>query len=158
MTVGTEVLWWKALKKKDMLEMAFILSENALPVWNNFHLYSEIKHELKSLPEKALKEIETVLKGVSHEHDLNEYFTSFITPVLHMRDGYLKYPYEVKLAFLSVFHILDGMLSNSNIVAANEALSTSIKRSIDAIKIAGILTADEISLLLQKYYLLSKAV
>ncbi len=93
--------------------MAFLLSKKALPAWENFHLYPEIKHELKSLPENALKEIEAMLKGIHDDHKLNEHFTSFITPVIHIRDGYLKYPYEVKLAFLSVFHILHGMLSTN---------------------------------------------
>ena len=156
MTISKEVWWWKGLNKKDMLEMAFVLSKNALPAWNNFHLISEIKQELKSLPENALKEIELVLGGNTNEHKLNEHYTSFIPPVIHMRDGYIKYPYEVKLAFLSVFHILHGMLSTSNIFAAKEAFSSSITRSIDAIKIAGILTVEEISLLTHKYYLLSQ--
>ncbi len=157
MTVGTEISWWKSLQKKDMLEMALVLSKHALPVWNDFHLYSEIKHELKLLPEKSLKEIETFLENNSQEQKLNEHFTSFITPVIHIQDGYLKFPYEVKLAFLSVFHILHGMVSTTNMVATKEAFSASIKKSIDAIKIAGILTADEISLLIHKYYLLSIA-
>jgi hypothetical protein len=157
MIEGTEVSWWKELTKKDMLDMAFVLSKKALPAWNNFNLYSELKHELKTLPENALQDIEAVLSGKSDEQKLNEHFTSFITPVIHIQDGYLKFPYEVKMAFLSVFHILHGMLSSTNMIAAKEAFSDSIKRSIDAIKIAGILTADEISLMIQKYYLLSKA-
>ncbi len=157
MTGDTEVSWWQLLKKKDMLEMAVVLANHALPAWNNYHFYAEIKHELKSLPENAMKEIESFLKGTRNEQKLNEHYTSFITPVIHIRDGYLKYPYEVKLAFLSVFHILHGMLSSTNVVAAKEAFSTSITRSIDAIKIAGILTAEEISFLTHKYYLLTQA-
>ena len=157
MTFGTEVSWWKTLKKRDMLEMAFVLSQKALPAWNDFHLRSEINQELKTLPANALQDIEAMLKGKMDEQKLNEHFTSFITPVIHIQDGYLKFPYEVRLAFLSVFHILHGMLSTNNMVAAKEAFSASIKRSVDAIKIAGILTADEISLLTHKYYLLSKA-
>lgn len=155
MTVGTEVSWWKSLKKKDMVEMAALLARHALPAWNSFHSDSNSKHELITLPEKALKEIESVLNG-NLEHKLHEHFTSFITPVIHIRDGYLKYPYEVRLAFLSVFHILEGMISTENVVAAKEALCSSIRKSIDAIKIGGILTAEEISLLTHRYYLLSK--
>jgi hypothetical protein len=150
-----EVSWWKSLKKKDMLELATVLANHALPAWNNFPLHSKAKHELKSLPEKALKEIESALNG-NLEHNLYEHFNSFITPVIHIRDGYLKYPYEVRLAFLSVFHILHGMVSANNIIAAKEAFSSSISKSIDAIKIAGILTAEEIGLITQKYYHLSR--
>jgi hypothetical protein len=157
MIVGAEeVSWWKRLKKNDMLEMAVVLAKHALLAWNNFHLYAEMKHELKSLPENALKEIETFLKGTRDDQKLKEHYTSFIAPVIHIRDGYLKYPYEVKLAFLSVFHILHGMLSTSNVSAAKESFSSSITRSIDAIKIAGILTAEEITLLMHKYFLLSQ--
>lgn len=155
MTVGAEVSWWKSLKKKDLLEMAALLAGHALPAWNNFHSNSRSQHELITLPERALKEIEAVLHG-RLEHKLHEHFTSFITPVIHIRDGYLKYPYEVRLAFLSVFHILQGMISTDNIGAAKEALSSSIRKSIDAIKIGGILTAEELSLLTHRYYLLSK--
>lgn len=152
MTVGPEVLWWKSLNEKDMLEMALVLSKKALPAWNNFHLHSQSKHELKSLPANALQDIEAILKGEPGNQKLNEHFTSFITPVIHIQDGYLKFPYEVKLAFLSVFHILHGMLSTTNMVAAQEAFCTAINKAIDAIKIAGILTAEEISVLTQKYY------
>ncbi len=154
MTVDTEVSWWKSLKKKDMLEMATVLANHALPAWKNFHSNSGAKHDLITLPEKALKEIEVVLNG-NPAHKLHDHFTSFITPVIHIRDGYLKYPYEVRLAFLSVFHILHGIISTDNIVSAKEALSSSIHKSIDAIKIAGILSAEEIALITSKYYLLS---
>lgn len=154
MTEVTEVTWHKTLKKKELLEMATILANHALQAWNDFHLNSSAKQELKSLPEKALKEIESASKG--HHHDLKEHFTSFITPVIHIQDGYLKFPYEVRLAFFSVFHILHGMVSTNNVAAAKEAFSASISKSIDAIKIAGILTAEELGLITNKYYLLSK--
>ena len=157
MTDGAEVLWWKSLKKKEMLEMATVLAKHALPAWNDFHFHCESKYELKELPGKALKEIESSLKG-NLEHNLCEHFNSFITPVIHIRDGYLKYPYEVRLAFLSVFHILHGMISTNNLVVAKEAFSSSISKSIDAIKIAGILTAEEISLITAKYYLMTSTV
>ena len=157
MTDGAEVLWWKSLKKKEMLEMATVLAKHALPAWNDFHFHSESKYELKELPGNALKGIESVLKG-DLKHDLCEHYNSFITPVIHIRDGYLKFPYEVRLAFLSVFHILHGMVSANNIVSAKEAFSSSISKSIDAIKIAGILTAEEISLITNKYYQISRTV
>ena len=156
MTAGSESSWWKSLQKDDMLEMAFILSKNALPAWSNFELFDELKKDLEHLPEKTLKEIETVLElGYSFEHKLNEHFASFITPVIQIQDGHLKLPFEVKQSFLSVFHILKGMLSTKNEAAVIEAFSSSIKKSIDAIKIAKILTTDEIFLLTNKYYQLS---
>jgi hypothetical protein len=155
-THDSETLWWKSLQVNDMLEMAFMLSQKALPAWNNFNLYGELKKDLKHLPEKTLKEIEAILKmGVSFEHKLNEHFLSFVTPVIQIQDGDLKLPFEVKQSFLSVFHILKGMLSPRNDVAAIEAFSSSIKRSIDAIKIANILNSDEITALTNKYYQLS---
>ncbi len=156
MTAGSEVSWWKSLQADDMLEMAFVLSERALPAWNNFDLYGELKKDLKNLPEITLKEIETVLQlGASFEHKLNDHFRSFITPVIQIQDGHLKLPFEVKQSFLSVFHILKGVLSTKNEAAAIEAFSSSIKRSIDAIKIAKILNMDEILALTNKYYQLS---
>ncbi len=156
MAASSEGFWWKSLQTDDMLEMAFILSKKALPAWNNFDLFDEIKKDLKSLPEKTLKEIETVLElGYSFEHKLNEHFSSFITPVIQIKDGNLKLPFEVKQSFLSVFHILKGMLATKNEAAIIESFSSSIKQSIDAIKIAKILTRDEIFLLTNKYYQLS---
>ena len=156
MTSNTEVLWYKLLNKKDILELATTLSRHAIRAWNDFHLNSFSHHELKTLPERALREIESSLNG-SSTHKIREYFTSFIPPVVHIRDGYLKYPYEVRLAFLSVFQILNGMVS-TNATAAKEAFCSSIKKSIDAIKIAGILTTEEIELITNKYYQLSKTV
>lgn len=156
MAASSEGFWWKSLQAGDMLEMAFILSKKALPVWDNFNLFDEIKLELKSLPEKTLKEIETVLElGNTFEHKLNEHFSSFITPVIQMKDGNLKLPFEVKQSFLSVFHILKGILATKNEVAVKDDFSSSIKMSIDAIKIAKILSRDEIFLLTNKYYQLS---
>ena len=157
MVDGAEVSWWKSLKKKELLEMATVLANHALPAWNDFHSHSKSKYELKALPGNALKEIESALKG-NLKSNLCEHYNSFITPVIHIRDGYLKYPYEVRLAFLSVFHILHGMVSTNNIVSAKEAFSSSISKSIDAIKIAGILTAEEISLITNKYYQISRTV
>ena len=154
MVDGAEVSWWKSLKKKELLEMATVLANHALPAWNDFHSHSKSKYELKALPGNALKEIESALKG-NLKSNLCEHYNSFITPVIHIRDGYLKYPYEVRLAFLSVFHILHGMVS-TNLAAAKEAFCSSINKSIDAIKIAGILTAEEIELITTKYYQLSK--
>lgn len=156
MAASSEGFWWKSLQPGDMLEMAFILSKKALPVWNNFDLFDEIKLELKSLPEKTLKEIETVLElGYSFEHKLNEHFSAFITPVIQIKDGNLKLPFEVKQAFFSVFHILKGMLATKNEVAVKDDFSSSIKNSIDAIRIAKVLTRDEIFLITNKYYQLS---
>lgn len=155
-THDSETLWWKSLHIDDMREMAFMLSQKALPAWNNFDLYEELKKDLKDLPEKTLKEIEAVLQmGASFEHKLNEHFVSFITPVIQIQDGHIKLPFEVKQSFLSVFHILKGVLSLKNEAAAIEAFSSSIKRSIDAIKIGNILNHDEILALTNKYYQLS---
>lgn len=154
MTQRTEVLWWKELKEKDLLELSFLLAQKALPAWSNYDHYDENKHDIRYLPENALNEIEAMLKGFQNSHKLNEHFNSFITPVIHIRDGYLKYPHEVKLAFLSVFHILHGLIS-TDVVSAKQAFSSSISKAIDAIKIAGILTSEEIYLLTHKYYLLS---
>jgi hypothetical protein len=155
MTRRSEVLWWKGLKEKDLLEMSFVLAQRALPAWNNFDHHTAVKLELKPLPENALKEIEATVKGFRNSQKLNEHFTSFITPVIQIRDGYLKYPYEVKLSFLAVFHILHGIVA-TNVTSARQAFFHSITRASDAIRIAGILTSEEIASLTQKYYLLSQ--
>ena len=157
MASRSEVLWWKMLKEKDLLEMSFLLAQKALPAWKNFEHHPETKHELRSLPENALKEIEAMLKGFHDSNKLNEHFNSFITPVINIRDGCLKYPYEVRLAFLSVFHILHGIIS-TDISSAKQAFYSSISKAIDAIKLAGILTSEEVSLLTHKYYLMSQGV
>ncbi|MEO8822276.1 MAG: hypothetical protein ABI366_01800 [Ginsengibacter sp.] len=154
MTQYPEGLWWKKLKEEDLLELSFLLAQKALPAWNNFNHCAKIKKELRSLPENSLKEIEAMIKGFQNSQKLNEHFNSFITPVIHIRDGYLKYPHEVKLAFLSVFHILHGLIS-TDVVSAKQAFSSAVSKAIDSIKIAGILTAEEISMLTHKYYLLS---
>jgi hypothetical protein len=154
MTRRSDVLWWKKLKEKDLLEMSLILAQNALPAWTDFNHKPESKNDLKCLPVKALREIEVAVKGFQNHERIMEHFKSFVTPVINMRDGYLKYPYAVKLSFLSVFHILHGIISN-DVISARQAFSSSISKAMDAIKIAGILTSEEISLLTHKYYQLS---
>jgi hypothetical protein len=155
MTSRSEALWWKMLKEEDLLEMSFILAQNALPAWKNFNHSAITKLELESLPEKALKEIEAMVKGFGNSPKLNEHFNSFVPPVVNIRDGCLNYPYEVKLAFLSVFHILKGIISK-DVKSARQAFVSSISKAMDAIKIAGILTSEEVSSLIYKYFLLSQ--
>jgi len=107
--VNHEDLWWLSLKKKDLLELAFTLSQKALPLWNGFNFPGNFKDKIKSLPQFALAEIAvSMVKKSDNESHLNDYYTSFITPVVQIQDGDLKFPYEVKLAFLSVFDILKG--------------------------------------------------
>jgi len=127
MTSRSEALWWKMLKEKDLLEMSFILAQNALPAWKNFNHSAITKQELASLPENALREIEAMLKGFGSSPKLNEHFNSFVPPVVNIRDGYLKYPYEVKLVFLSVFHILKGIISNDVKIARQAFVSVHFK-------------------------------
>jgi hypothetical protein len=154
--VNHEDLWWLSLKKKDLLELAFTLSQKALPLWNGFNFPGNFKDKIKSLPQFALAEIAvSMVKKSDNESHLNDYYTSFITPVVQIQDGDLKFPYEVKLAFLSVFDILKGMLSTRNKYAAIEAFSSSITRSLDAIKISNILTTNEVAKLTDEFVFLS---
>ncbi len=161
MEVNLDVCWWATLDSKDILELAHVLSKNAIVVWDNYNFPEEVEsklHSVKSLPFKSLDAISEVIdKKNSFEQNniLNEFFTSFVTPVIQFQDGYLKLPYEVKSAFLSVFDILKGMLSVRNKFVAVQCFSSSITRSLDAIKISNILTHKELSMLTQKYLLLS---
>jgi hypothetical protein len=149
--------WWLSLKKKDLLELAFILAKNALPVWNKFKFPAAFKEKIKLLPQSALAEVAiAIAQKNNNESNLNDFYTSFITPVIQFQDGDLKLPYHVKLAFLSVFDILKGMLSGRNKYVAIESFSSSILRSLDAIKIANILSNNEIAMLTDEFVLLSR--
>ena len=157
----TDEKWWISRGKKDILELAFILSKNALVLWDNYNFSdkSEVRLNLiKSLPGDALQEIAEGINNVKNEFNkdkINKLFTLFVTPVLQIRDGELKLPYIVKSAFLSVFDILKGILSMRNKSQALQCFSSSITRSLDAIKISHIMTSNELSLLTKKYLLLS---
>lgn len=161
MEVDMDTCWWASLGKRDLLELAFILSKNALVVWENHHFPDKLKdnfNSIKSLPGKALHEIEYAIdknNEAINEDSLNDLFTLFVTPVIQFQDGDLHLPYEVKSAFLSVFDILKGMLSTRNEFVGQQCFSSSITRSLDAIKISNVLTYKEISMLTQKYLLLS---
>lgn len=156
MIVNHEDLWWLSLKKNDLLELAFILSQKVLPLWNNFNFPTNFKEKIKSLPQFALAEIAvSMVKKCDNESHLNNYYTSFITPVIQFQDGDLKFPYEVKLAFLSVFDILKGMLSMRNKFAAIDSYSSSITRSLDAINISNILTTNEVTKITDEFVFLS---
>lgn len=156
----TDEKWWISRGKKDILELAFILSKNALVLWDDYNSNkSEVKLNLiKSLPGDALQEIAEGINNTKNEFNrdnINKLFTLFVTPVLQIRDGELKLPYVVKSAFLSVFDILKGILSIRNKSQALQCFSSSITRSLDAIKISDIMTNNELSLLTKKYLLLS---
>ncbi len=154
--------WWASLDKNESLKLAFTLSKKTLVLWDNFDFSDELNEKLNAvrfLPGMALQEIGNSIGNNKIESFDNErltnLFTLFVTPVLQIRDGNLKLPYEVKLAFLSVFNILKGILSARNNSQAQNCFSVAITRSLDAIKISNILTAEEISQLTQKYFLLS---
>lgn len=153
--------WWASLSAADIQQLAFVLSRNAIRVWNNYHFPEETASHLeavKNLPVTALEFINGAIAKTSdmlHEKKLDHFFKLFITPVIQFQDGEIKIPYEVKSAFLSVFYILKGMLSVRNKFVAVQCFSSSITRSLDAIKISNILTSNEISMLTQKYLLLS---
>lgn len=161
MEVNLDTCWWATLNSDDTLKLAHLLSKNAIAVWDNYHFPVELESKLesvKSLPFKSLNAIHKVIDNrvnIDHDNVLNEFFTSFVTPVIQFQDGHLHLPYEVKSAFLSVFDILKGILSVRNKFVAVQCFSSSITRSLDAIKISNILTHKELSMLTQKYLLLS---
>ncbi|MEO9020770.1 MAG: hypothetical protein ABI237_12565 [Ginsengibacter sp.] len=159
--INTDACWWASLSSEHILELAFLLSQNALPVWEKYDFFGKIENQLHSvrlLPARALKGIGDILirkRESADDKHLNNFFTSFVTPVIQFRDGDLNLPYEVKSAFLSVFDILKGMLSVRNPFLAVRCFSSSITRSMDAIVISNLLTNKEISMLTQKYLLLT---
>jgi|GEM_PF-1679181 len=161
MELKTEPCWWSSLGKKELLELAYILSKNAIVLWDSYNIPEEFKDklkEVKSLPGIALQEIAVGLNNKNenlNKDRINELYTLFVTPVLQIRDSNLKLPYVIKSAFLSVFDILKGMQFAWNPSQAMQCFSSSITRSLDAIKISNIMTNDEISLLTQKYKLLN---
>ena len=159
MDIRTEQKWWDALSKKDLLELAFILSRRALVLWDNYNFPEGSEEKLnliKPLPGKALQEIANGIdKNEFNKDNINKLFTLFVTPILQIRDGNLKLPYIVKSAFLSVFDILKGIMITKNKYQYLQSFSSSITRSLDAIKISNIMTNNEINDLTKKYLLLS---
>ncbi|HEY5462480.1 MAG TPA: hypothetical protein VIJ95_04425 [Hanamia sp.] len=161
MELKMETCWWASLGKKDLLELAYILSKNAIVLWDSYNFPEEFKDklkEVKSLPDVALLEIAVGLNNKNenlNKDRINELYTLFVTPVLQIRDRNLKLPYVVKSAFLSVFQILKGMQFDWDQSQAMQCFSSSVTRSLDAIKISNIMTLDEISVLAQKYILLN---
>jgi len=154
MKVKSEASWWVALKKRDMLEMALVLSKHALPAWSNYNFPVNVKAKVRSLPKNALSEIESfLLQKDDNDHHLNHIYTAFITPVVQLQDADLIFPYEVRSAFLSVFQLVRGIISKNNFIS-RQSFSTSISRSLDAIRIGNIMTDHELSELTSKYLLL----
>lgn len=155
--MSTEEKWWVTLSKRDMLELAFILSKHAVALWDNYAFQERSEEKLnliKSLPGDALKEIaKEIDKNEFDKEHINKFFTLFVTPVLQIRDGNLKLPYMIKSAFLSVFDILRGIMIAKNKSQYLQSFSSSITRSLDAIKISNLLTNNEIEMLKRKYLL-----
>ena len=155
----TDEKWWVTLSKKDLLELAFILSKRALVLWDNYNFPEGSEERLnliKPLPGNALLEIARGIdKNEFNKDNINKLFTLFVTPILQIRDGNLKLPYVVKSAFQSVFDILRGIMITKNKAQYLQFFSSSITRSLDAIKISNLLSNDEIEMLTRKYLLLS---
>ncbi|MEO6837293.1 MAG: hypothetical protein ABI261_02670 [Ginsengibacter sp.] len=159
MEIRTDEKWWDTLSKKDLLELAFILSKRALVLWDNYNFPEGSEEKLnliKRLPGDALQEISMGIgKNEFNKDNINKLFTLFVTPILQIRDGNLKLPYVVKSTFQSVFDILRGIMMTKNKSQYLQSFSSSITRSLDAIKISNLMTINEIDLLTRKYLLLS---
>lgn len=154
----TEEKWWITLSKKDMLDLAYVLSKHALVLWDNYNFPEGSEEKLnliKPLPGNALLEIAGGIdKNDFNKDNINKLFTLFVTPILQIRDGNLKLPYVVKSAFQSVFDILRGIMMTKNKTQYLQSFSSSITRSLDAIRISNLLSNNEIETLTRKYLLL----
>jgi hypothetical protein len=145
---GFDEVWWKALVNSDQLQMALMLAQKALPVWESYvdsHdiVYqhspsvpvSRIDHQLLA---KAIDELMRQSKQIfpgSNNAKIKQYYYFFVGPVIALQDGNWMPPYPIKKIFLSVYNILKSIVEQDNVSAIEIFLAIAINQSLDCLDI-----------------------
>jgi hypothetical protein len=159
-----EDVWWKALDGIDQLHLALHLARKALPVWEKFTSAQHIIYRNSStgpvnkidsrLLQSAIEEMQ--LHSRLHfpaidDKEINQYYNSFVNPVIALQDGAWSAPYPVKKIFLSVYNILKSILEQNSVPGSKNYLATAINQSIDCIEVSKLYSRDEIAVFLESF-------
>lgn len=157
-------VWWNQLPATAQLQLALLLTQKALPLWEKYSGEHElsyrdspalppVKIDRRMLP-TALDEIDIFLRltvsGSSNENIVPHYF-HFVGPVIAMQDGTWVPPYPIKKIFLSVYYMLKSIIEQSegNVSAGLPGLA--ITQALDCLDVSKLYTKDAIELLLKDF-------
>jgi hypothetical protein len=151
----------KTLSKKELLNLAIRICQNALPIWDDYSLENKLEYTdtVVGLHHKIRKELlsdsiqlfrRKYLLRRSFENDLKKLLEEFTDPVAAMQDSDWELPYSVKCVFHSVYNLLDGVKEPITIFN-QETHYVSINQSADALKSSGLMNFDQIHDIIYSY-------
>lgn len=160
----SEDVWWKALSKADMLQLALRLALQALPVWEKYTAAQQITYRNSSAgPVNKIDSrlLQTAIAAMQRhspmqfpafdDEEINQYYNSFVNPVIALQDGAWSAPYPVKKVFLAVYNILKSILEQNSVPGFETYLSTAINQSIDCMEVSKLFSRNEILVLLDPF-------
>lgn len=149
-----------SLSKKKQLELALLLAEKALPVWNKYVdqnklVYRDsvvgLNHEVpNTLLTDTIKEIKKYISGIAllrffkpktNLMKLNSYFDD---PLVALQDLDWEPPIPVEKIFYSVYNLLESVMGKHVTVSNERTIYVSINQAIEALVSGGVLTEFQI--------------
>jgi len=159
-----ERAWWYALGNIDQLQLALMLAQKGLIVWEQYAGLNEISYINSpsaqsskidnELLQKTISEITLQTQMLLPSYDnknIKHCYNHFVGPIIALQDGNWVPPYPVKKIFLSVYHILKSIIEQTNPASLESGLAISINQSLDCIDISKIYTQKEILAFLKVY-------
>ncbi|MCY7293217.1 MAG: hypothetical protein LH615_13650, partial [Ferruginibacter sp.] len=163
-SVGPEHFWWNALSNMDQLQLALMLTQKGLIVWEKYARSRDITYSNSNtapaskidylLLQKTIDEItlqSQMLLPACDNKKINQYYYLFIGPVIALQDGNWAPPYQVKTIFLAVYNVLKSIVEQNTPASLESGLAISINQSLDCMDISKLYNREEITAFLKVY-------
>ena len=159
-----EEIWWNMLETNDQLNLALLLTQKALPVWEKYSQANQAVYRnsssgpfIKINSQLLQTSIEEIMAGSlihfpnKDSKKIKQCYDDFIGPLVAMQDGNWHATYPVKKIFLAVYNILKGILDQENIPVFKSLLALSIGQSLDCLDISKLYSREEIENFLEVF-------
>ncbi|MEO6229903.1 MAG: hypothetical protein ABJB11_12120 [Ferruginibacter sp.] len=156
--------WWHNLDNNRQLQLALMLAEKVLPVWETYASTNELTYQesiakpvIKIEPYLLQAAIESINMGSRQDlpgaenRAIKKCYAAFIGPVVALQDGTWFPPYPAKKAFLAVYNIVKCVVEPNESTDASHCLVTSITLSLDCMDMNKLYSKEEIRQLLNEY-------
>ena len=161
---ATDSKWWLQSDNDTQLQIAIVLIEKSLPVWERYAASKPVSYvDASSLLTRtidnnlfaiSLNEIKAAAFSIDGNRErIDDCYNSFVTPVLALQDGDWQPPYPVKKIFLSCFSILKGIVENSQFNEQGNFFAIAISHSLDCIEISKLYDGIQVDEILSTYKL-----
>lgn len=154
----------KQTSSLQQLQLALLLTEKALPVWEKYVAGKEFIYYTSAadyngkiesnLLEKSIKEIKLLLKtGVTdfENKNIKKLYNDFISPVIALQDGVWVTVYPVKKIFMSVYYILKSIVEKTTSDDKENFLSIGIGYATDCLNLSKLYSSDEVTSFLEMH-------